>query len=233
MSDQRTLTQRLTEARAKLPSLARDGEGQVGPRRYKYTTLTALLEAVVPTLSEHGLTVLQPLEARDDGGLLVVTEVRGGGDGEALRAEVPVPPQSNPQQLGSWITYARRYGLAALLAVASEDDDDGAGAAPKASKPTGPRPVPPPQQQDQAETRETITGVVVTGVKTVREGTKRDGTPYTMWALELQDRDSLTTFSSTVAEKAENFIGAAVELEVVHRGKYTNVVSLADAEVPF
>jgi hypothetical protein len=41
-----------------------------------------------------------------------------------MAAEYPLPTQATPQQLGSAMTYARRYSLAAICCIASDEDDD-------------------------------------------------------------------------------------------------------------
>ena len=40
-----------------------------------------------------------------------------------IRDSLPLPTNLNPQQIGSAITYFRRYTLASLLALEVEDDD--------------------------------------------------------------------------------------------------------------
>lgn len=54
---------------------------------------------------------------------------------------MPDPTRSNPQEIGSALTYARRYALCSVVGIApAEDDDDGGKAletkaAPRQSKP--------------------------------------------------------------------------------------------------
>ena len=46
--------------------------------------------------------------------------------GEKIEVDIPMMLEgANMQKLGSAITYAKRYGLVALLAVDADDDDDG------------------------------------------------------------------------------------------------------------
>ena len=97
----------------------------------KYLDLTSLLEAVEPVLIENGIILLQPLsEGR------VVTLLIDAEDGSKIvESEIAIPENiTDPQKLGSAITYFRRYTLKSLLAIA-EDDDDGNLAAKK-TKPT-------------------------------------------------------------------------------------------------
>lgn len=85
-----------------------------------YLDLTALLEAVEPILQKNGLILLQPLsEGR------VVTILVDAEDGSTIvESEIAIPENiTDPQKLGSAITYFRRYTLKSLLAIAEQDDD--------------------------------------------------------------------------------------------------------------
>lgn len=110
-------------------------------RRYDfdYAPLEKILEATVPALSKHGLSVLQPV-SRDADGRWVLNTVLAGHGG-AIRSELRfrVPDKWNkttgsfvrdedPKSLGSMITYMKRYALSGLLGISADDDDD-AGAA--------------------------------------------------------------------------------------------------------
>jgi hypothetical protein len=52
------------------------------------------------------------------------------------------PAKEDPQGYGSALTYARRYGLAALLGIVADDDDDGNHASTPAPRP---QPTPAPK----------------------------------------------------------------------------------------
>jgi hypothetical protein len=43
---------------------------------------------------------------------------------ESIVSEVPMPQGLSPQQLGSFITYMKRYSIGAMLALATDEDDD-------------------------------------------------------------------------------------------------------------
>ena len=105
-----------------------------GTYEFSYAPLDAILTAVRPALAKNGLSVTQRLE--DVGGRPGLrTELRHA-DGGVLGASFPLAtvPES-PQQLGSLLTYLRRYALVALLGVATEDDDDGNTASGNTVKP--------------------------------------------------------------------------------------------------
>ena len=85
----------------------------------QYLDLTTILQHVTPLLNEQGLTLLQPLT-----GDTVTTCIMDSETGETLASStLQLPPITDPQKLGSAITYFRRYTLKSLLAIAEEDDD--------------------------------------------------------------------------------------------------------------
>lgn len=121
----------LAAAQGEFPAISRDKEVSTGSYSFRYAELGAILNAVRPVLSKHGLAITQPLE---DG--VIRTELRHEGGG-VLSATFPFPyTPETPQALGSLITYLRRYCLVSLLGIASDDDDDAgqaANAKPKAN----------------------------------------------------------------------------------------------------
>jgi hypothetical protein len=88
----------------------------------KYADLASVWDACRAALSKNGLAVFQTTETTADGIFLVTTLAHSSG--EWMRGTFPVQPvQNTPQGLGSAMTYARRYSLAAMVGVAPEDDD--------------------------------------------------------------------------------------------------------------
>lgn len=89
----------------------------------KYADLAAVWDAVREPLSKNGLAVLQPPMPNEGAGLKIRTIV-AHASGEWIASEFVMPLVKNdPQGLGSAITYARRYAMAAMLGIAQEDDD--------------------------------------------------------------------------------------------------------------
>ena len=91
-----------------------------------YASLTQILSEVKPILTECGLVLIQPISLEGVGTTFIDFET-----GEKLEAIISLPLNLSPQQLGSAITYFRRYTLASLLALEIDDDD-----ANMTSKPT-------------------------------------------------------------------------------------------------
>jgi hypothetical protein len=118
-----TLHGALVAALTDMPTITTDQTADTGTYKYRYASLAHILDTVRPVLGRHGLAVSQPSATSDAGDLVVMTTVlhRSGSaftSGE-LRARMP----QTPQQMGSLLSYLRRYQLVALLGLAVEDDD--------------------------------------------------------------------------------------------------------------
>lgn len=90
----------------------------------KYFDVNQLIEAVRPALIAEDLLLLQPIENGAVGTRIVDVD-----SGDSVEAFLPLPDLSDPQKIGSCVTYYRRYTLQSLLGIEAEDDD-----ANKASK---------------------------------------------------------------------------------------------------
>lgn len=88
----------------------------------KYADLASVWDACRTHLSENGLAVIQTTDV-DDVGVTVVTTL-AHKSGQWMRGRLRMlPKDASPQGVGSAITYARRYALAAMVGVAQVDDD--------------------------------------------------------------------------------------------------------------
>jgi hypothetical protein len=88
----------------------------------RYADLASVWEACREPLTNNDLAIVQ-LPGKDEGGYYVET-VLTHSSGEFLSSKLHiVPTKDDPQGLGSAITYARRYGLAAIAGIAPDDDD--------------------------------------------------------------------------------------------------------------
>jgi hypothetical protein len=106
-------------------SIKRDATASGGKFSYDYTTLDTLIEHVKGPLNDNGLMFTQSNESIDGTPHLVTTIIHESG--QWIKSETAMcVPENDPQEFGSAMTYARRYGLSAILGIASEQDDDGA-----------------------------------------------------------------------------------------------------------
>lgn len=89
----------------------------------RYASLSKHLEVLKPLLKKHGLTVLQlPSGDYEAVGIKTVILHESGAMLEE-RCVIPCEKGMTGQQGGAIITYLRRYSLASLAGVATEDDD--------------------------------------------------------------------------------------------------------------
>lgn len=115
-----TLTQALTAFQADLPRVELDA---VNPHfKSKYASLGSVTKAVLPKLTEHGFAF--SVGSFVDNGLLVVDAHLLHESGESRSLQFPIT-ETNPQKIGSALSYARRYALSALTGVVADEDDDG------------------------------------------------------------------------------------------------------------
>lgn len=107
----------------------------------KYADLPAVIDAVKGPLNEAGIFFIQSPSPSDDGKLHLTTRLIHES-GEWIEDTAVTPLQkSDPQGVGSAITYMRRYSLAAITGL-YQDDDDGNAASGVGQK---------PQQQPKAQ----------------------------------------------------------------------------------
>lgn len=128
------LAKSLAQAQAQMSVAKKDSANPFF--KSKYADLAAVVDAIKKPLADNGLSYAQ-LTDIDDGGVIVET-VLMHESGEWLSGRLRMKPvKDDPQGVGSCITYARRYGLQAMIGVPS-DDDDGNAASGKATAKTLP-----------------------------------------------------------------------------------------------
>lgn len=150
-----TLAPALLKAQREIKDVVKDG---TNPHfKSKYATLESVIGVCKEALNANGIVFIQGGE-ETNGELLVLYTRLVHESGEWIESAISMKPvKADPQGIGSCITYARRYSLAAICGVASEEDDDGNAAshAPKTDKPepkakTNPGKTPEMVQQEVA-----------------------------------------------------------------------------------
>ena len=116
----------LAQLQAELPKVGKGNTADTGTYKYKYADLSDVSEAIMPRLGKHGLAFMAKPTMVDGSFVLAYSLVHSSGERED--GVYPLPDKGTPQQLGSAITYARRYCLSAVTGVAAGEDDDGAAA---------------------------------------------------------------------------------------------------------
>ena len=84
----------------------------------KYFDINSLIEQVEPLLEKNGLLLLQPIVNNEVKSIIYHCE-----SGDCVESSIQLTQFSDPQKLGSAITYYRRYTLQSLLGLQAEDDD--------------------------------------------------------------------------------------------------------------
>ena len=129
----------------------------------KYADLAEILNTVRPVLSKHGLAVTQ--FPAFEGGTAHVETILTHASGEWMSGTCSAPVQkSDPQGVGSALTYLRRYSLAAVCGLAQEDDDANAASkgpkqsaqAPKVTPKPAPTPTPAQPVKHVPATKSTL-----------------------------------------------------------------------------
>ena len=110
---------KLLKVQAEMKAIEKDS---VNPHfKNRYFDINSLLAELKPVLTKHGLIVLQPI-MDVDGYNRLQTLVIDAESGESLTSGVRLP-DGKAQELGSALTYFRRYSLTSLFALEAEDDD--------------------------------------------------------------------------------------------------------------
>jgi len=90
-----------------------------GSYKFKYASLSNILKHTLPVLSKHGLSITQTFV---DSQLITTLYDKSS---ETISSAMPINFASGTmQEIGSRITYAKRYSLTALLGICGEEDDD-------------------------------------------------------------------------------------------------------------
>jgi len=90
--------------------------------RSKYADLNSVMDACKQHLNEQGISVLQPVQSDEHGDYVETTLLHESGEWITSRMKLMVNKQ-NMQELGSAVSYARRYALQSLVFVGANDDD--------------------------------------------------------------------------------------------------------------
>ena len=234
----------LVAVQSKLKPLKRNADNPFF--KSNYTDLAAMAEALYPALTAEGIAVVQGGNGQALDTLLLHVS------GEWVSSSLPMPVESNPQKLGSVITYFRRYALAAIVGAASEGEDDDGNAAsgknpqahPPAPSPANrpspqgeARPTPAPTQPAPAA-RATGAGPALLDVKAVDTASgEKDGKAWKRFTANFSDGTRASTFSESAGEilTAAKHNGTPVHVTFEKRGNFTNILTV-EAEgdpVPF
>ena len=114
-------------AQGELTDAAKDQKGY----GYQYADLSGVLQIARPVLSAHKICAIQEAATTQSGVSVTTRLCHASGQwiefGPLTMEAEPKKGLSHAQCVGSVITYARRYALAAALGITQEDDDGASG----------------------------------------------------------------------------------------------------------
>mgnify|MGYP003131507128 FL=1 len=103
-------------------------KGKVNPfYKSNYADINSCIEACMPALNKHGLSISQGNRFCNTSGYYITTMLMHES-GQWLRSEIRIPltNKKDAQEIGSACTYGRRYGLTSMVGLAQVDDDGNA-----------------------------------------------------------------------------------------------------------
>jgi len=110
------INQKLFNLQQEIGAISKDANNPF--YKSKYFDINSLIKQLNPLLLKHKLLLLQPIEDN-----MVVSRIICIESNSAVNSFLTIPAVSDPQKLGSAITYLRRYTLSSLLGLQAEDDD--------------------------------------------------------------------------------------------------------------
>ncbi len=159
-----SLAAALAAAQGEFPPIPKNKTAEIKGRgqqySYKYADLADVIAAVQPALSKHGLAQTQDvrIEQTERGDYLIckTTLLHAGSDDRLESAGLPVRVNATPHDIGSAVSYMRRYSLCAVLGVSPDQDLDAKLAQEGSMNDTPPRqprkPTTTPKQRPPAPT---------------------------------------------------------------------------------
>lgn len=116
----KALAKALCSAQSKMEAVHKDSRNPFF--NSNYATLAQCWAAAREPLAQSGLSVTQTVYG--DQNSIVLKTLLIHESGEWIRSDLPlILSKRDMQGLGSALTYARRYGLCAIIGLAQEDDD--------------------------------------------------------------------------------------------------------------
>ena len=115
----------LAKAQSEMGGVAK---GKVNPfYKSSYADINSCIEACMPALNKHGLSISQGNRFCATTGYYITTTLLHES-GQWLRSEIRIPltNKKDAQEIGSACTYGRRYGLTSMVGLAQIDDDGNA-----------------------------------------------------------------------------------------------------------
>ena len=115
----------LAKAQSEMGGVAK---GKTNPfYKSSYADINSCIEACMPALNKHGLSISQGNRFCATTGYYITTMLLHES-GQWLKSEIRIPltNKKDAQEIGRACTYGRRYGLTSMVGLAQVDDDGNA-----------------------------------------------------------------------------------------------------------
>jgi hypothetical protein len=196
-------------------------------RSYKYADLASVIDAIRKPLSDNGLAITQTTEIREKGFVLVTTLRHATG--QWVASEYPLPRGAKPQELGSALTYAKRYSITSMVCISADEDDDAQAAEASGHKASEPRPNPhvtQPEDLSDITPRYDENGQRIDWIDTTDHRVERLGTTKARDLAALLNKAMMmcSTADELVAwgeEHSEQVATLPVKWETIFQNRYT------------
>ena len=200
----------------------------------RYADLSSCLDAILPALNKHGLSLLQ-LVGETSGNLVTLTTILGFSNGAYISAlsSIPMDKKGGPQGAGSGISYLKRYAVSALVGLGTTDDDgneaQGRSSKPKAKAKAKVKAPPEPKAKDESWEKArpafmasiSELGLAYDEVKFICQTMRKD--PYVKPStMAQQERNKLMLYLSKLDDEAKDkWIGR--HCDALEEKKHSNV----------
>lgn len=119
-----SLAEALADLQTQLPHVAKNNTAKAGTYSYQYADLAEISRQLLPVMGKLGLSFTSKPTLVD--GKFVLAYTLRHISGETDEGVWPLPERGSPQEIGSAVSYARRYCLCAVTGLAPDNDDEDA-----------------------------------------------------------------------------------------------------------
>ena len=169
--------------------------------RSKYADLAACIEAVIGSLNNQGIYLMQLTEEHEGGVKVSTVFIHESGEQMSGGSLFMPATKQDAQGFGSALSYARRYSLMAACGIAPEDDD---GNQATKSAPVAQAIKAAPKPQVDADNKPAQLPPVVKGKENSQWQLKVTADPGTDWADWLHVVVEQTVFALDMAQTKED-----------------------------
>lgn len=219
--------------------IPRNGTGKSSSgKTYKYATLDDVINMTRDVLQKHRLMYTQTIFQDDKGDTFLKTTLINPGASGVIETSIPLGKPNSAQDMGSRITYMRRYALVPMLGLSIEEDTD---AVPTDIVPEVPKvtePVPPSYMQSQPVipiTEVTPKDFVYTSPKAEANLQQTINDIQKATPLSVAHRRALDTVAACQNEEAlelvKSRVGQSERLNASEKANIVEIIKLRETEL--